>query len=316
MVTGGLGFIGSNLAIALAEGGAQVTVIDVLDPRGGGDRRNLDGFEAEVIIGSIDDAAAVTRPIMDADYVFNLAGQVSHIDSMEDPVHDLDLNARSQLGFLELLRRSGSRASVIYASTRQVYGRPESLPVTEDHPLRPVDVNGIAKAAAERLHLLYQQIYGIPISILRISNVYGPRQRLEGDHQGFLPVFMRQVLSDEPITVFGDGSHQRECLYVDDAIRALLIAASAPEAMGETFNISHSHAYSLREIAERLVAVAGGGRIESLPWPENRKRIAIGSSRVDCGKASATLGWEPVEDLTEGFEKTLAFARLALEGAT
>jgi UDP-glucose 4-epimerase len=309
IVTGGLGFIGSNLTIALVEAGALVTVVDSLEPRHGGDRRNVAPTSPEVVIADIGDASAVSEPLASADYVFNLAGQVSHIDSMTDPVRDLDLNARSQLLFLELLRRIRPQARVVFTSSRQVYGRPQSVPVDETHPVRPVDVNGVSKLAAEQFHLLYHQVYEIPVAVLRLSNVYGPRQRLAGDHQGFLAVFIRQALRGETITLFGDGSQQRDCLYVDDAVAALLGAGAAPAAVGQTLNIGHPHSRSLDEIARTLVTVAGSGEIEIRPWPSERERIAIGSFQTDSSKARSLIGWRPTVELEEGAERTLAYYR-------
>src|SRR4051794_27825750 len=215
LVTGGLGFIGSNLARALAEGGAKVHVVDSLEARHGGDARNVEGVDVEVTVGDISEPASVRDGLQGAEYIFNLAGQVSHVDSMEAPLRDLDLNARSQLGFLELVRKTNPEAPIVFASTRQVSGRPRQVPVDESHPIEPVDVNGVSKYAAERFHALYNDVYGIPLSVLRFSNVYGPRQRLEGDHIGFLPVFVRRAINGEPITVYGDGSQRRDCLYVD-----------------------------------------------------------------------------------------------------
>ena len=258
LVTGGLGFIGSNLALALAEAGASVTVVDSLEPRHGGDRANVAGEPIDVIVADIAERDAVAAPLADADFVFNLAGQVSHLDSMTDPLLDLDVNARSQLAFLEHVREINPGVSVVYASTRQVYGRPQTAPVDESHPLDPVDVNGITKLAADQLHLLYHRVHGMPASVLRLTNVYGPRQRLDGDHQGFLPVFVRRALEGEAITVFGDGSQRRDCLYVDDVVTALLAAADNPSAYGEIFNVGHDDHVSLLEIAD---AVVDGGRL-------------------------------------------------------
>jgi UDP-glucose 4-epimerase len=312
LVTGGLGFIGSNLTLALADAGAKVSVVDSLEPRHGGDRRNIEGAPVDVVIGDIGDPGAVAEPLSEAEYVFNLAGQVSHLDSMTDPLHDLDINARSQLAFLEELRRARPEARVVYASTRQVYGRPQSLPVDETHPLDPVDVNGVSKLAADRLHRLYHRVHGIAASVLRLSNVYGPRQRLDGDHQGFLPAFGRRAIEGEAITVFGDGSQQRDCIYVDDALRALLTAAGSPQASGEVFNIGHHEHLSLLEIADAVVAAAGNGEVVTAPWPEDRERIAIDSYWTDYRKAQRRLGWEPTTSLAEGLTETLAHHRSRL----
>ena len=311
LVTGGLGFIGSNLALALAEAGARVTVVDSLEPRHGGDRANVEGEPIDVIVADIAERDAVAAPLADADFVFNLAGQVSHLDSMTDPLHDLDINARSQLAFLEHVRKINPGVSVVYASTRQVYGRPQTAPVDESHPLDPVDVNGVSKLAADRLHRLYHRVHAMPASVLRLSNVYGPRQRLDGDHQGFLPAFVRRALEGEAITVFGDGSQRRDCLYVDDAVTALLAAADNPSAYGEVFNIGHDDHESLLEIAHAVVEAAGSGEVVAAPWPEDRARIAIDSYWTDHSKATRMLGWEPTWSLAEGLAATLDHYRSA-----
>lgn len=309
LVTGGLGFIGSNLSLALAQAGASVTIVDSLEPRHGGDRRNVEGASVEVVIADIAEREAVAEPLAGADYVFNLAGQVSHLDSMTDPLHDLDINARSQLAFLEHVRKLNPGASVVYASTRQVYGRPLHTPVDETHPLDPVDVNGVSKLAADRLHRLYHRVHSMPASVLRLSNVYGPRQRLDGDHQGFLPAFVRRALEGETISVFGDGSQRRDCLYVDDAVTALLGAADNPSAYGEVFNIGHHEHESLLDIAHAVVAAAGSGDVETAAWPEDRARIAIDSYWTDYSKATRMLDWEPSWSLTDGLEETLGHYR-------
>jgi UDP-glucose 4-epimerase len=316
LVTGGLGFIGSNLALALAAGGAEVRIVDSLEDRHGGDLRNVGGAQVDVRIGNIGEPAVVSDTLQGADVIFNLAGQVSHVDSMEAPVRDLDLNARSQLAFLELVRKTNPEAPIVFASTRQVYGRPERLPVDESHPVAPVDVNGVSKYAAERFHALYSDVYGIPLSVLRLSNVYGPRQRLQGDHIGFLPVFIRRALDGEPITVYGDGSQQRDCLYVDDSIAALLAAALAFPALGEVFNIGHSAHYSLLHIAKAAVAAAGGGEVISAAWPPERKRIAIESFWTDPGKAADLLDWRPTVSLEDGLAETVEFCRSRIAWAT
>jgi len=309
LVTGGLGFIGSNLALALADAGAQVTVVDSLEPRHGGDRLNVEGAPIEIVISDIAEHAGVAEPLARADYVFNLAGQVSHLDSMTDPLHDLDINARSQLAFLEHVRKINPGASVVYASTRQVYGRPQTTPVDENHPLDPVDVNGVSKLAADRLHRLYHRVHAMPSSVLRLSNVYGPRQRLDGDHQGFLPAFVRRALEGETITVFGDGSQRRDCLYVEDAVTALLAAAADPSAYGEVFNIGHHEHESLIDIAHAIVAATGSGEVVTAPWPEDRARIAIDSYWTDYSKATRMLGWEPAWSLADGLAETLEHYR-------
>jgi UDP-glucose 4-epimerase len=312
VVTGGLGFIGSNLAVALATAGANVTVVDAAIPRHGANRHNLDGADVAVVEADVSEAAAVSPVLRGADYVFNLAGQVSHVDSMEDPLTDLDLNARSQLGFLELLRQHSPTALVIYASTRQVYGRPNQLPVGEESPPSPVDVNGVSKLAAEQLHRVYADAHGLRTCALRLSNVYGPRQRLLGNHQGVLPVFVRQALLGEPITVYGDGSEERDCLYVDDVSGAMIRAALTPVPSGDVVNVGHSERFTVRQIAEMVVSAAGNGEVRTVGWPPARRRIAIGSCYVDSSKARAAFGWAPQITLADGLSRTLEYYRSRL----
>ena len=313
LVTGGLGFIGSNLALALHRAGARVTIIDSLVPRHGGNRRNLDGAHIEVIVADIGNATAVSEAASTAEYVFNLAGQISHVDSMEDPIADLDLNTRSHLAFLELLRRVNPDAPVVYASTRQVYGRPQYLPVDEDHPVSAADVNGISKYAGEQFHLLYSRAFGMKTCALRITNVYGPRQRLLGDHQAFMAVFLRHALENQPITVYGEGQQQRDLLHVDDVVAAFLLAVRCEEAWGEVFNLSHEEACTVRQVAETIVAAAGTGLVESMPWPPERARIEIGSYRGTSAKAKRVLGWAPHIGFAEGIAATVDYYKPRLD---
>ena len=312
LVTGGLGFIGSNLALALAAGGARVAVVDALVPHHGGDRRNLDGAAAPiaVTIADIGDRGAMTPLLGEADVVFNVAGQVSHLESMTDPLRDLDLNVRSHLALLELVRELRPGAVVVHTSTRQVYGRPRYLPVDEDHPTAPVDVNGVDKLAAEQLHLLYAAVHDMAISTLRLTNVYGPRQSLMRDGLGFLPVFLRRALRGEPIDVYGDGRQLRDCLYVDDVVRALVLAAVTPDSVGQVFNLGHDDALELAEIARIVAAGAGGASEVSLvPWPDDLVRIDIGSFWGDFSKAKRVLGWAPEIGFGAGIAATIAFYR-------
>jgi UDP-glucose 4-epimerase len=288
-----------------------VTVVDALVPTHGGDRVNLDGAAGpiDVIEAQVDDAGVVRDAAAEAEVVFNLAGQVSHVESMERPRFDLEINTASQLGFLEMLRETGSNAVVVYTSTRQIFGHPRYLPVDEDHPVSPVDVNGISKSATEQLHLLYGELYGIRASSVRLTNVYGPRQRLRDNLQGFLPIFVRRALSGEPITVFGDGVQERDCLYVDDVVECLLLTARSAEAPGEVFNVGNDERLSLRAIAEAVVAAAGSGSIESVPWPHDRDAIDIGSYYGDSSKAKRLVGWEPRTSFADGITQTIEFYR-------
>ncbi|MFM7736217.1 MAG: NAD-dependent epimerase/dehydratase family protein [Alphaproteobacteria bacterium] len=311
VVTGGLGFIGSNLALELARAGASVRVVDAMVPGHGGNPRNLDGASGsiEVLIANVGDDERVAPALSDADFVFNLAGQISHLDSMEDPLTDFDLNARSHLSLLETLRRLGSTAVIVYTSTRQIYGRPRRLPVDETHPVDPVDVNGISQHAAEQLHLLYARVYGMRACSLRLTNVYGPRLRLADSRQGVLGVFLRLALDDETLRLYGEGSQLRDFLHVDDVVDALLAAALEPAAVGEAFNVSHDEVLSLHAAASAIVTAAGSGRVELVPWPRDREAIDIGDFVGDSTKARRVLGWAPRVAFADGIRETVAFYR-------
>ena len=244
-----------------------------------------------------------------AEVIFNLAGQVSHVDSMADPTFDLEVNTRNHIALLETLRAENPSARVVFTSTRQLFGRPRYLPVDEDHPVAPVDVNGITKYATEQLHLLYGETYGLTATVVRLTNVYGPRQRLRDDFQGFLPIFVRRALLGEPVLVFGDGAQQRDCLYVDDVVDCLLRAALAPDAPGQVFNVGNDEHLALRDLAQMIVDAAGSGSVEFVPWPPDRDAIDIGSYFGDSSKAKRLLGWVPDTDFVDGIRRTIAFYR-------
>ncbi|MFM8303628.1 MAG: NAD-dependent epimerase/dehydratase family protein [Actinomycetota bacterium] len=314
-MSGGLGFIGANLALALARAGAEVTVVDACYPRHGANPFNLEvegGGHIHRVTADLGDAPV--RAALDAvELVFNLAGQVSHVDSMTDPLFDLDVNTRSQVAFLEALRWASPGATVVFTSTRQLFGRPRYLPVDEEHPVSPVDVNGITKHAAEQFHRLYHDVYGLRTSVVRLTNVFGPRQRLRDDFQGFLPIFIRRALLGQPISLFGDGSQERDCLYVDDVVDCLVRAALCEEAVGEVFNVGNDEHLSLLQIAELIVAAAGSGSVETVPWPPDRDAIDIGSYFGDSSKAKRTLGWIPQTTFAEGIARTVEFYRAHLD---
>lgn len=309
VVTGGLGFIGSNLVHRLATRAASVVVVDAMIPEHGGDERNLDGLlptaDVTVVRADIGSAAAASA-VAGAELVFNVAGQVSHHDSMVHPLRDLDLNVRSHVAFLESLRAVAPGATVVQTSTRQVYGRPHYLPVDEEHPTEPVDVNGIDKLACEQFHLLYARQHGLDCVVLRLTNVYGPRQHLDRAGLGFLPVFIRRALLGEDIVLFGDGSQQRDCVHVDDVVDALLLAATTPTATGEIFNLGHPDSLSLRRIAELTQVAAGSaGDLRCEPWDEELLRIDIGSFQGDFAKAKRVLGWSPTIAFADGIADTV-----------
>ncbi|MEJ7800192.1 MAG: NAD-dependent epimerase/dehydratase family protein [Ilumatobacter sp.] len=308
VVTGGAGFIGANVTHALVEAGAHVRVVDRLVDGHGGDRRNLDGLDVDLLECDIGDPA-VADALVDVDVIFNVAGQVSHTASMRDPIRDLQLNALSHAAFLETVRRVAPSVRVVHTSTRQVYGRAQGGRVDETQHAQPVDVNGVAKWAGEQLHLVYHHAYGIPSTCLRLTNVYGPRQHLMSDELGFLPVFFRRALTDEPIQLFGDGSQRRDVLHVDDVVSALL-AATDPRVAGEVFNVGGRRDHTLFEIARLITSLAGSNHAPVLvPWPDEHRAIDIGSFHTDGSKIEATLGWSASIDLAEGVGSTLAFYR-------
>ena len=324
VVTGGLGFIGSNTAAALLQAGAHVKVVDALIPQHGGDRRNLECF-VENATGDMSDRLSVTignianndvmRPLLaNADFVFNIAGQVSHLESMIDPLHDHDVNVRSQLVFMESVRATCPSAVVVHTSTRQVYGRARYLPVDEAHPTEPRDINGVDKLAGEQYHRLYGSVYGIGTVALRLTNVYGPRQNLTQPGLGFLPVFVRRTLRGETLTVYGDGRQRRDCLHVDDVVDVLLLAAQAMKSggiePGSVFNVGCDEVLSLRSIAETMAEIGGSGStVEFTPWPPELAAIDIGDFATDASLVAKALGWTPRLPLRTGMELTLDIYR-------
>ena len=310
LITGGLGFVGSNLARALVRLGAKVTILDSLIPEYGGNRRNVAGLERKLDINLSDvrDRHSLPAFVRGQDFLFNLAGQTSHMDSMADPETDLEINCRAQLSILEACRRHNPGIRVVFASTRQIYGRPDYLPVDEKHPLRPVDVNGINKLAGEEYHLLYSQVHGIRSTVLRLTNTIGPRMRVKDARQTFVGVWIRQLLEDRPFEVWG-GEQLRDFTYVDDAVEALLLAAIRPAAEGRVFNLGGPPPVTLRQLAELLVAVNGAGQFVTKRFPATRKKIDIGDFYADYGLISSTLGWRPRTDLRTALRRTLAFFR-------
>jgi UDP-glucose 4-epimerase len=313
LITGGLGFIGSNLARRLVGLGAKVTILDSLIPEYGGNRRNVHGIEGKLTIHLADvrDRHGLPGFLRGQHFLFNLAGQTSHMDSMTDPETDLDINCRAQLTLLEACRQHNPKLRVVFASTRQIYGRPDYLPVDEQHPLRPVDVNGINKLAGEQYHLLYSQVHGVPSTVLRLTNTIGPRMRVKDARQTFVGVWLKQILEGEPIGVWG-GDQLRDFTFVDDAVEAFLLAATHPDAIGGVFNLGGIGQISLRELAATLVAVAGMGSFQVRAFPSARKKIDIGDYYSDGRLIAATLGWQPRTTIKQALTKTLAYYRREL----
>jgi UDP-glucose 4-epimerase len=288
-----------------------VTLVDSLIPEYGGNRANIAGIEDRVTVNISDvrDEHSLPSLIRGQDIVFNLAGQTSHVDSLHDPYTDLEINCRAQLSILETVRHENPEAKVVFASTRQLYGRPEYLPVDEKHPLAPVDPNGVNKAAGEWYHLVYGEIYGLRCSVLRLTNTYGPRMRVKDDRQTFLGTWLRLAVEAEELLVFGDGTQQRDFTFVDDAVEAFLLAGASPAADGEVFNVGGEPPVSLRELAELLVELAGAGSWRLVPFPDERRTIDIGDYFADDTKIRSRLGWEPRVGLREGLERSLAYYR-------
>jgi UDP-glucose 4-epimerase len=311
MITGGLGFIGSNLARRLVELGANVLLIDSLLPDYGGNLFNIDGVadRLRVNIADIRQQTSMNYLVRDRDVIFNLAGQVSHIDSMRDPYTDLEINCRSQLTVLEACRNFNPKVKVVFAGTRQVYGRPASLPVDESHLVRPTDVNGINKAAGEYYHLVYNNVFGVRACSLRLTNVFGPRQLIKHNRQGFIGWFIRLAIENRPIQIYGDGSQLRDFVYVDDAADAFLRAGATDACNGDVFNVGGAQAISHRDLTALLVRVAGSGSVEYAEWPREKRAIDIGSFYADSRKFTATSGWTPAVTLEDGLRRTIAFYR-------
>ena len=311
LITGGAGFIGSTLAHYLIEYGAIVTIIDSMIPDYGGNLYNLDGIRDKIIINFSDvrDRYSMEYLVGSQDYLFNLAGQVSHIDSMKDPFADLEINAKSQLSILEACRLFNPGIRIVFASTRQIYGRPKYLPVDEEHPLDPPDVNGINKLAGERYHTLYSKVYGLHCSVLRLTNVYGPRQLMKHDRQGFIGWFIRQIVRGEKIKIFGTGEQKRDLIFVDDVIEALLLAGLSDNASGRIYNLGGAEPISLRSLVELMIEINGSGEYELVTFPDERKKIDIGDFYSNYKKITNELGWKPKTLLREGLTQTFEFYR-------
>jgi len=309
LITGGLGFIGSNLARRLVSLGARVTLVDSLIPAYGGNHFNVQDIEDKVKINITDvrDPHAMAYLIQGQDFLFNLAGQTSHLDSMTEPRIDLDINASAQLSILEACRKHNPAIRIVFASTRQLYGKPEYLPVDEKHPIRPVDVNGINKLAGEWYHLLYNNVYGIKACALRLTNTYGPGMRVKDARQTFLGIWIRLLIEGKPIKVFGDGLQIRDFNYVDDVVDAMLEAARQPSAYGEVFNLGSRERINLKDLAAMMVSLYGKGEFEIIPFPADRKAIDIGDYYSEFAKAEKTLGWSPKVDLRQGLQSSLDY---------
>ena len=313
LITGGAGFIGSTLAIRLCQMGATVTVVDSMVPEYGGNIVNLAECRERIRfnISDVRDSHSMRYLIKGQDYLFNMAGQTSHMDSMSDPFTDLEINSRSQLSILDACRKYNTSIKVVFASTRQIYGRPQYLPVDEKHLLHPVDVNGINKMCGESYHILFHDVYGIRTCALRLTNTYGARMRVQDARQTFVGIWIRLILENKPFEVWG-GGQLRDFNHVDDVVAAMLAAGTCDQANGLVFNLGGHEIVSLKQLADMLVDVNGGGEYRIREFPEERKKIDIGDFYADYSKFEQTSGWKPSIGLREGLSSTLAFYRQQL----
>lgn len=311
LISGGCGFIGSMLARKLVQADAHVTLIDSLLPLYGGNLANIADIRSRVWlnISDVRDRHAIAQLIKGQHYLFNLAGQTSHVDSMTDPFTDLEINATAQLSILEAARKFNPTIRIVFGSTRQLYGRPQYLPVDERHPIVPVDINGIHKFAGEGYHMLYQKVYGIPSTCLRLTNTYGPGMRVKDARQTFLGIWLKLTVTGKRFAVFGDGEQRRDFNYVDDVVEALMLAATKESAIGQVMNLGSAEVVSLKLLAEKLVRANGGGGWDLVPFPDDRKAIDIGDYFGDWSSARELLGWHPTVDLDSGLSRSLQYYR-------
>jgi nucleoside-diphosphate-sugar epimerase len=314
LITGGLGFIGANLARRLVDLGAAVTIIDSLIPEYGGNLRNIHDIKdsIKVNISDVRDEHSMKYLVKGHDYLFNLAGQTSHMDSMVDPYTDLEINCKAQLSILEACRNNNPDIRIVFASTRQFYGKPDYLPVDEKHLLRPVDVNGINKMAGECYHLVYNNVYGIRSTALRMTNTYGPCMRVKDARQTFVGIWIRLILENTPFEVWG-GDQLRDFTYIDDAVDAFLLSAADDIAIGKIYNLGGCENINLKDLANKLIAANGNGQYVLREFPADRKKIDIGDYYSDFSLIREELGWQPKTSILQGMKETLAYYRDNLE---
>jgi len=310
LITGGVGLIGSALARRLVALGAEVLLVDSMVPEAGGNFANISEIRnrVHVNIADIRDREALRHLLAGQDFLFDLAAQTSHLDSMNAPEHDLAVNCTAQLQLLELCRAVAPDIAIVHAGTRQIYGRPQYLPVDEAHPLRPADVNGVNKMAGEAYHLLFHDVYGLNTRSLRLTNVYGPAMRIKDARQNFLGIWLRRALEGAAFEVWG-GEQRRELLYVEDAAEAFLLAALSRQTAGLALNVGGEAPYTLLALAEALIRANGGGQFERRQFPEERKRIDIGDFVTDDRRFRELTGWAPRVGLDDGLANTLDYYR-------
>lgn len=311
LITGGMGFIGSALAHRLVELGSVVTIVDAMIPGYGGNYFNINSIKnrVKVKIADIRKQRVTNELVKDKDLVFNLAGTLSHVDSMRDPYTDLDINCRSHVFILEAARKYNPDVKIIFAGTRSQYGKPEYLPVDEKHPMNPADINGINNIAAESYHLLYNKIYGIPVVSLRLTNTYGPGHQMRHSRQGIINWLIRLIMDNKEVELFGNGKQIRDCNYIDDVVEAFILAGISNKPGGEVYNLGGSHA-NLLDIVKLLIYLTGRGSYRIVSFPKDIKAIEIGDYIADYSKIKKHLGWEPKVSIKEGLKRTIEFYKI------
>src|SRR3989344_5605295 len=308
LITGGLGFIGSTLAVRLGQSGAEVTIVDALIPGYGGNKFNIESVKGKVKVKKADIRVIreMNKAVAGQEIIFNLAGTLSHVDSMTDPMTDLEINCRAQLSLLESVRKYNPQVRIIYAGTRNQYGKAQYLPVDENHPQEPTDINGINSGAAEKYHLMYFKVYGIKAISLRMTNTYGPRHQMRHARQGVLNYFIRQIINGETVKLFGNGKQIRDVNYIDDVVEALYLTGKSNNGWGEAYNLG-GIPVSLKDFVSLAIKIFGSGRLKIVPFPQDRKMIEIGDYLASWKKMHKTYGWKPVVSLEEGIKKTIDF---------
>lgn len=311
LVTGGLGFIGSNLARALVRFGADVHIVDSMIPEYGGNLFNVEDIKDRIKINFSDmrDRHSLEYLVKNKDMIFNLAGTLSHIDSMRDPFTDLEINCNSQLSLLEACRKNNPNIKILFAGTRGQYGKPSYLPVDEDHPMHPIDVNGINNMAAEWYHILYNNMHNIKACSLRLTNTYGPRHQMKHPRQGVINWFIRKILDGETVKIYGDGTQIRDLNYVDDVVEAFLLAMASDKANGQIYNLG-GDALALTDIVKLMITVYGDGSYEFVSYEKDLSKIEIGDYKANTGKIQNQLGWRPHTSLKEGLRCTFEYYKV------
>jgi len=311
LVTGGLGFIGSNLSSRLVGLGAEVMIVDNMMPRLGGNLFNVSKIADRVHMNFSDirDSHSMDYLVKGQEFIFHLAGQVNHVDSIRNPIQDLAINCQGTLVLLECCRKYNREARIIFAGTRGEYGASVKLPVGEDHPTNPKGIYAVTNLTAEKMVLVYHDVHKIPGACLRITNTYGPRHQMAHDEYGVLNWFIRKAIDDQVIPVFGDGRILRDFLYVDDLVDCFIETATCDGAYGEVFNVGTGIPINFIDLAQRIVKLAGKGKVAFAEFTQERREVEPGDYYTDISKIKRVIGWQPRTDLDEGLRKTIAFYR-------